>query len=146
MVAERVELRLQLGECGGAGAGGEPSFQRLVEPFDLFPALVGTGMLAMLIGGGSGAGLFIAAALWGLGFGGVPTAVLTWGARVEPNRLEQIGALIVTVCNVAIAVGAVAGGILVDSISARAPLAVGAVGALLGAAVLVALRVRSRVG
>lgn len=110
----------------------------------LFPALVGTGMLTMLIVGDSAAGLLIAAALWGFGFGGVPTAVLTWGARIAPTRLEQIGGLIVTVCNIAVALGAMMGGMLVDGISATAPLVVGAVGALSGAAVLVGLRRRAR--
>lgn len=57
--------------------------------------------------------------LWGFGFGGVPTAVLTWGAKTGPIRLEQIGGLIVTGCNIAIAVGAIVGGMLVDGISAR---------------------------
>ena len=103
----------------------------------LFPVLLGIGMLMMLLGGGSLAGLFIAAALWGFGFGGVPTAVLAWGARTEPTRLEQIGGLIVTVCNIAIAVGAIVGGMLVDGVSASAPLFVGALAAVAGAAVLV---------
>ena len=37
------------------------------------------------------------AALWGFGFGGIPTAMPTWGAHTEPARLEQVGGLIVTV-------------------------------------------------
>lgn len=37
----------------------------------------------MSLAGGSIVGLFTAAAVWGLGFGGVPTTVLTWGARTE---------------------------------------------------------------
>jgi predicted MFS family arabinose efflux permease len=102
----------------------------------LFPALLGAGMLLMLINGSSIAGLFIAAALWGFGFGGVPTAVMTWGAKTEPARLEQIGGLIVTVCNIAIALGAIVGGMLVDSTSASTPLLVGALAAVIGAAVL----------
>ena len=102
----------------------------------LFPALLGAGMLLMLINGSSIAGLFIAAALWGFGFGGVPTAVMTWGAKTESARLEQIGGLIVTVCNIAIALGAIVGGMLVDSTSASTPLLVGALAAVIGAAVL----------
>jgi predicted MFS family arabinose efflux permease len=42
----------------------------------LFPAVLGVGMLVLLVAGGSSTGLFTAAALWGLGFGGVPTTVL----------------------------------------------------------------------
>ncbi|MCZ2826947.1 MULTISPECIES: MFS transporter [unclassified Modestobacter] len=106
----------------------------------LFPAVLGVGMLVMLGTGGSIVGLFTAAMLWGFGFGGVPTTVLSWGARTEPTRLEQIGGLIVTVCNVAIAIGAVVGGVLVDGISAGTPLLVGGAASIAGAAVLVTLR------
>ena len=108
----------------------------------LFPAVLGIGMLVMYLAGGSRIGLFAAAAAWGFGFGGVPTTVLSWGARAEPTRLEQIGGLIVMVCNVGIALGAVGGGLLVDSTSAGTPLVVGGLSAVAGAAVLVTLRRR----
>jgi predicted MFS family arabinose efflux permease len=106
----------------------------------LFPAVLGAGMLMMYLTGGSFVGLFVAAAVWGFGFGGVPTTVLSWGARTEPARLEQIGGLIVMVCNIGIALGAVGGGLLVDGVSAGTPLALGGVAAVVGAAVLVSLR------
>ncbi|WP_433200945.1 MFS transporter [Dactylosporangium sp. CS-047395] len=109
----------------------------------LFPAVLGAGMLVMHVTGAAVAGLFLAAALWGLGFGGVPTTVLSWGARSEPDRLEQIGGLIVTVCNVAIALGAAVGGVVVDHAGAGTPLIVGGVAAVAGAVLLVSLRPRS---
>nr|WP_281371903.1 MFS transporter [Modestobacter versicolor] len=110
-----------------------------------FPAVLGVGMLALLAGGGSTVGLFGAAVLWGFGFGGVPTTVLSWGARTEPARLEQVGGLIVTVCNVAIAVGAIAGGFLVDGVATGAPLVAGGVAAIAGALVFSGLRGGERV-
>ncbi|MCC9204573.1 MFS transporter [Arthrobacter sp. zg-Y769] len=110
----------------------------------LFPAVLGFGMLAMLLGGGSITGLFIAAALWGFGFGGLPTSVLSWGARTAPTRLEQIGGLIVTVCNIAIAVGASIGGVLVDGAGATSVLTVGGIAAIVGALVLAGLPVQKR--
>ena len=73
---------------------------------------------------------------------GVPTTVLSWGARSEPTRLEQIGGLIVMVGNVGIALGAVGGGVLVDAVSARTPLVAGGVAAVVGAAMLVTPRRR----
>jgi predicted MFS family arabinose efflux permease len=106
----------------------------------LFPAVLGAGMLMMYLTGGSFVGLFVAAAVWGFGFGGVPTTVLSWGARSEPARLEQIGGLIVMVCNIGIALGAVGGGLLVDGVSAGTPLVAGGVAAVVGAVVLVSLR------
>ncbi len=48
--------------------------------------------------------------------------------------------MIVMVCNVAIAVGAVVGGVLVDDVSADLPLLVGGIAALGGAVVLPSLR------
>ena len=109
----------------------------------LFPAVLGAGMLVMLATGGSTIGLFLAAALWGFGFGGVPTSVLSWGARTEPTRLEQIGGLIVTVCNIAIATGAVIGGVLVDTVALTAPLIVGGIVAIVGGVLLASLRTRN---
>ncbi|MFD6563188.1 MFS transporter [Micromonospora profundi] len=108
----------------------------------LFPIVLGAGMLVMLVAGGSIAGLFIAAALWGLGFGGVPTSMQTWGARTEPARLEQIGGLLVVMFNVAIAVGAVCGGILVDGVSPDALLLVGGVATIAGGLLIASLRPR----
>jgi predicted MFS family arabinose efflux permease len=105
-----------------------------------FPAVLGLGLVLMYLTGGSLVGLFVAAAVWGLGFGGVPTTVLSWGARTEPTRLEQMGGLIVTVCNIGIALGAAVGGVLVDGISASTPLLVGGVAAIVGAVMLVTLR------
>jgi predicted MFS family arabinose efflux permease len=106
----------------------------------LFPTVLGAGMLVMHFSDGSLAGVFIAAALWGFGFGGVPTTALSWGARVEPTRLEQIGGVIVTVCSVAIAIGAAVGGVLVDNVAATAPLLAGGIAAIVGALVLRSLR------
>jgi predicted MFS family arabinose efflux permease len=105
-----------------------------------FPAALGVGMLLMNLTGASIGGLFLAAAVWGLGFGGVPTTILSWGARTQPTRLEQIGGLIVMVCNVGIAVGASFGGLLLDSASASTPLVFGGVASIVGAAVIAARR------
>jgi DHA1 family purine ribonucleoside efflux pump-like MFS transporter len=104
----------------------------------VFPAVLGVGMLAMFVIGGSTVGLFVAAALWGFGFGGVPTTAQTWGARAEPARLEQVGGLTVTVFQIAIAVGAVGGGLLVDGVAASAPLAAGGIAAIVGGTLLAA--------
>jgi predicted MFS family arabinose efflux permease len=108
----------------------------------LFPAVLGIGMLVMFGTGESIVGLFAAAVLWGFGFGGVPTTVLSWGARTEPAHLEQIGGVIVTVCNIAIAIGASVGGLLVDGIATTSVLLVGGIAAVAGAIVLTILSSR----
>lgn len=106
----------------------------------LFPGVLGVGMLLLFLAGGSLAGLFAAAAVWGFGFGGVPTTMLSWGSRTQPTRLEQIGGVLVTASNVGITVGAVTGGVLVDAATPSTPLLVGGLAAIAGAALLSALR------
>ena len=102
----------------------------------LFPITIGAGMLATSLAGGSTWFLVLAAALWGFGFGGVPTTVLSWGARTEPARIEQVSGVIVTVCSLAIAVGAAIGGLLVDGLSPTASLPAGAAAAVVGGLLL----------
>jgi DHA1 family purine ribonucleoside efflux pump-like MFS transporter len=108
----------------------------------LFPSAVGAGMLLMLVAAGSFVGLFSAVVLWGVGFGGVATSLQSWGARVEPGRLEQIGGLLVMVANVAVAAGAIIGGFLIDGSASSAPL-LGGVAAIVGGLVITSLPARS---
>ncbi|WP_250008248.1 MFS transporter [Actinoplanes sp. M2I2] len=109
----------------------------------VFPAVLGLGMLGIVLTAGSTTGLFVAVALWGFGFGGFPTTAQTWGARTEPARLEQVGGLMVTVFQIAIAAGAVGGGLLVDHVTASAPLIAGGLAAIAGGALLAVRRRRS---
>jgi DHA1 family purine ribonucleoside efflux pump-like MFS transporter len=106
----------------------------------LFPATHTAGMFVMYTIGGHGPALVLAVALWGFGFGGVPTTVLTWGAHTEPTRIEQVSGVIVAVCNLAIATGAVVGGLIVDRQSATAPLIAGAIAVITGGLLLTSLR------
>ncbi|RDD84366.1 MFS transporter [Streptomyces parvulus] len=105
----------------------------------LFPVSLGAGTLIMVMTGDTTAGMYITAAMWGFGFGGVPAISQTWGARAEPGRLEQVGGLIVTVFQIAIAAGAVVGGVLVDSVAASGPLVVGGVTTIVGGVLLTGL-------
>lgn len=105
-----------------------------------FPATLTAGMFVMYTIGGHGPALVLAVALWGFGFGGVPTTVLTWGAHTEPTRIEQVSGVIVSVCNLAIATGAAAGGLIVDRQSATAPLIAGAIAVITGGLLLTSLR------
>jgi len=108
----------------------------------MFPVILGIGMLGTAFVGGSAAGVFAVVALWGFGFGGVPTTAQTWGARAEPERLEQVGGLIVTGFQIAIASGAVFGGVLVDTVAASGPLIAGGVITIAGGLLLASLRPR----
>ena len=104
------------------------------------PVLLGAAMVLWATLGSSIPSAFAAAALWGLGFGALPTTIQTWMARVEPERLEAIGGLAVAMFQVAIALGAVVGGVLVDTIDVQATLLTGGIAAAAGGTLMFALR------
>ncbi|MBU9189637.1 MULTISPECIES: MFS transporter [Burkholderia] len=54
-------------------------------------------------------------ALWGAAFGGVPVAWSTWVTRVVPDEAESAGGLIVAAIQLAISLGAAAGGVVFDT-------------------------------
>ncbi|WP_428697727.1 MFS transporter [Stappia sp.] len=53
-------------------------------------------------------------ALWGLAFGTVPVAWSAWIARSVPDEAESAGGLLVAAINLAIALGAAIGGLILD--------------------------------
>jgi DHA1 family purine ribonucleoside efflux pump-like MFS transporter len=111
----------------------------------LFPAAIGVAMLVFALAGTTAAGTIAAVALWGIGFGAVPTATITWMARAEPTRLESVGGLQAAAFQVAIALGAVVGGLLVDGIGVQTALIAGGASAVLGALLLVSIKPRGAV-
>jgi predicted MFS family arabinose efflux permease len=70
--------------------------------------------LVLLVFGGSGLVSGIAVGLWGFAFGVLPVGFQTWMVRVASDEAESAGGLLVSAFQVAITVGAVVGGILVD--------------------------------
>ncbi|WP_338698197.1 MFS transporter [Streptomyces sp. Q6] len=58
--------------------------------------------------------VYVAAALWGLGWGGVPTLLQTAAGRAGGDHADAAQAMLVTLWNVAMAGGGVAGGLLLD--------------------------------
>lgn len=59
-----------------------------------------------------------ALALWGFAFGAFPVGFQTWIVRAAPDQAEGAGGLLVAAFQVAIASGAIGGGLLVDRIGA----------------------------
>ncbi|WP_250032756.1 MFS transporter [Paractinoplanes maris] len=134
-----------IANVGGTAVSGVLADRVLRVAALFFPAMISLGMVAMVVTGSTRAGLFVAVALWGFGFGGVPTTAQTWAARTDPQHLEQLGGVTVTVFQIAIALAAVGGGLLVDHIGATAPLVVGSMAAIVGGLLLVsALRPAAR--
>ncbi|TQX84136.1 MULTISPECIES: MFS transporter [Rhizobium] len=67
------------------------------------------------------------AALWGLAFGMAPVVLPTNLSRAAPDALEAAGSLMVTSFQVAITIGAVVGGYIVDTYGATGPLTLTAI-------------------
>ncbi|QNP61581.1 MFS transporter [Streptomyces genisteinicus] len=63
--------------------------------------------------------VYAAAALWGLGWGGVPTLLQTAVADAGGEQADSAQAMLVTLWNVAMAGGGIAGGILLDGIGSE---------------------------
>ncbi|MEG0002729.1 MAG: MFS transporter, partial [Comamonas sp.] len=85
----------------------------------------------------SHAGAGAALLLWGLAYGGVSVGLMTWMMQAAPRAVEIAGALYVAVFNVGIALGAWAGGRVVDA--AGLPATLWLAGGLAGLALLLSL-------
>lgn len=85
-----------------------------------------------LLGRGPIGGVMLLIA-WGLVFGGVSVSLQTWMIKAAPSAVEAASALWVAVFNLAIGLGALAGGVVVDSASLSAMLVFAGVVLLLAA-------------
>jgi predicted MFS family arabinose efflux permease len=71
---------------------------------------------ALLLAGSSTVVTGVAVTLWGFAFGAFPVGFQTWIVRAAPDQAEGAGGLIVAAFQVAIATGAIGGGVLVDRV------------------------------
>jgi predicted MFS family arabinose efflux permease len=85
----------------------------------------------------TGIGLLIA---WGLAYGGVSVSLQTWMMRAAPRSVEAATALWVATFNLAIGLGALVGGIVVDSLPLRGVLLAAGVLLLLSGGAVVTVR------
>jgi DHA1 family purine ribonucleoside efflux pump-like MFS transporter len=96
-------------------------------------AVIAATALALLLFGSSTAVAAVAVGLWGVAFGALPVGFQTWMVRISSDEAESAGGLLVAAFQVAIASGAVFGGLLVDSHGALGAIGYAAVATLLGA-------------
>jgi DHA1 family purine ribonucleoside efflux pump-like MFS transporter len=81
--------------------------------------------------------------LWGMAFGAVPVAWSTWITRTVPDEAESGGGLIVAAVQLAITLGAAAGGAIFDMSGAKGVFAASAL-ILVAATLLISLGLRTR--
>jgi len=74
--------------------------------------------VALLVAGSSPVVTAGAVLLWGFAFGAFPVGFQTWITRAAPDQAEGAGGLLVAAFQIAIASGAIGGGVLVDRIGA----------------------------
>ncbi|MFJ8164405.1 MFS transporter [Streptomyces sp. NPDC096136] len=95
-------------------------------------------LIAVLPGAAAGTGLLVA---WGLVYGGVSVSLQGWMLTAAPRAAEAASSLMVAMFNLAIAAGALAGGLAVDRVSVPAAPLTGAA-LMLAAALTVAVHLR----
>ncbi|MCZ8547027.1 MFS transporter [Mesorhizobium qingshengii] len=109
-----VLLAYGIGGFFGNIAGGILAERNLKAAVALAPLLIALAAASMLIFGASPTIAAAAVAAWGFAFGAVPVGMQTWLVRAAPDHAESAGGLMVATFQVAIALGAVFGGLLVD--------------------------------
>jgi predicted MFS family arabinose efflux permease len=100
----------------------------------IFGALIIAVTAFMLTGFGASpwlAGIGVAA--WGFAFGAIPVGVQTWIVRAAPDQPEGASGLIVAAFQIAIASGAILGGLIVDSLGPTGVIAYCGIATLAGA-------------
>jgi DHA1 family purine ribonucleoside efflux pump-like MFS transporter len=78
----------------------------------------------------------IAVTIWGFAFSMLPVGLSTWIVRAAPDEAEGAGGLLVATFQIAIASGALLGGVFVDGFGALGATTYAAIAALLGAALV----------
>lgn len=97
---------------------------------------MGAAMLLLAAFGRDQLAASAAIALWGLAFGAMPISIQTWMFRAAPEAMETSGALLVTTFQVALASGALLGGLLVDHVGVTQAMVLGGLSALATAALV----------
>ena len=96
--------------------------------------------IVLLLVGSSTLGSAIAVGLWGFAFGALPVGFQTWLVRVTPEEeAESAGGLLVAAFQIAIASGAIFGGLLVDGFGTLGVIAYATAATLLGGIGVLAL-------
>jgi DHA1 family purine ribonucleoside efflux pump-like MFS transporter len=128
-----VLLAYGIGGFFGNFAGGFMAERSLKIAVGLAPLLIAVAALLLLIVGASPVVAAIAVAAWGFAFGAVPVGLQTWLVRAAPDQAESAGGLMVATFQVAIALGAVFGGLLVDNAGVASAFAYCGIATLLAA-------------
>ena len=135
MSVETISLVLLAFGIGGflgnllGGAGASRSAARTAGTAAFAIAITAFGLVTL------GASVPVAAgltALWGMAFGALPVSLQTYMTRAAPDEAESAGALLVSAFQIAIALGAVAGGLLTDGLGPQGAILLAGAATFLG--------------
>ncbi|MBI2255185.1 MAG: MFS transporter [Proteobacteria bacterium] len=90
-------------------------------------ALLGLAILSLPLFGADKIAASVTVAVWGLAFGALPISIQTWMFRAAPEELETGAAIFVSAAQVALAGGALVGGLFVDHLGVPSAMWLGAV-------------------
>lgn len=116
---------------GGAAAARSPAWAVVGGSL-----LIAATALALLLFGSIAGFALVVTSVWGFAFGVLPISTSIWIARAAPDHAESGGALLASSFQVAIAVGAVVGGFIIEGIGPRGVIAYTAITVLSGASVM----------
>lgn len=105
--------------------------------------LIGATTLALPVWGDSPIAATVIVGLWGLAFGAMPISIQSWMFRAAPEALESGAALFVAIAQVALASGALVGGLAVDRAGVPSAMVLGG-GFAVATALLIGLVGRQR--
>jgi predicted MFS family arabinose efflux permease len=105
----------------------ERNVRRAVLATSIF---LGGAMLALVICGASSGWAAAAVVAWGIGFGMLPIAIQSWIFKAAPDQLEVVAALFVAAGQLAMGLGALIGGVVVDHFGVQMAMGVGVAGTL----------------
>ncbi|RYG14639.1 MAG: MFS transporter [Burkholderiales bacterium] len=117
-----------LGNFAGGWLAGRSERLAIVTGSVLIALLAAT----LIAGGTSPVVTAVAVSLWGFAFGAFPVGFQTWIVRAAPDQAEAAGGLLVSAFQIAIATGAIAGGLMVDRLGALGAPAFALVAVVLG--------------
>ncbi|MBZ9886484.1 MFS transporter [Mesorhizobium sp. BR1-1-3] len=126
----------------GNVAGGRMADTNIHMALAVTAALMAVAALTLVLWGSHIGVAFGFVTLWGFAFGMAPVVLPTNMSRAAPDALEAAGSLMVTSFQIAITIGAVVGGYVVDTYGATGPLTLTAILAA-STAVLALLQPRS---
>ncbi len=139
-----VLLVLGLASLVGSAVAGVFADRMLREGFGATFLVLAVASLGLLALSNSYIAILVFAAAWGIAIGAGPVMTQTWMGRAAPDQLEGVGGIFLAVIQLGVTLGAIAGGIAMDTVGTSAPLHVTATCAIL-AAILIATQRAPRV-